>query len=586
MNWLPQLAAVVNGVGRLKLVFRLLLLIGSGLPLLAQAQQNPSGVLRQIDETQRREQERQQRDIDALRQRNDKPAGMDTRELAPRTPVAGDEGACRQIDRIVIDDAPHLGKIIRARLDKQFAGRCLNVGDLEQILGEVTRDYMQRGYIAVRAYLPAQDLSGGTLRILVVEGKVGSILIEDGGKNTVSIGNIFPGVRGDVLDLRDLEMGLEQLNRLSSNNATMEIVPGAEAGVSDVRIANPATAPYHLLMSIDNQGTESTGREQAGLTGIVDNLLGVDEMLSGTHRESIFDDGHGQRSKSDTFNANIPFGYFLVSYGTSYSTYESTVTLPNGIDNIASGSTRNHNGLVDWVAYRDQSSRLSFSLGLTNKDTKSYFADQYLDISSRVLTIVDVDSNLSTAVGGGLLRASLGYARGIGNFGALEDPSNLPTIAPHAQFEKYKYALSYDYAFNWRELPWTASTSITGQHALDSLYGSEQILIGGIYSVRGFVDNTLSGDDGYYWHNELSVQPTLSLGEESIGSRFYVGIDYGDVRSIAPDTPEGHLAGWGFGAQLFWRSATFEIFNTRAISLPNSMEREGSQTWLRLSYSL
>jgi hemolysin activation/secretion protein len=495
--------------------------------------------------------------------------------------VQGDAGACRQIDRIVIDDAPHLGKIIRDRIDRDFAGRCLNVSDLEQILGEITRDYMERGYIAVRAYLPAQDLATGTLRILVVEGKVGSILIEDGGRRSVSIGNIFPGVQGGILDLRDLEQGLEQLNRLSSNNAKMEIVPGAEAGVSDVRIANTVSSPYHLLLSLDNQGTKSTGREQAAATGYVDNLLGFNEMLSATHRESVFDDGHGQRSKSDTFNANIPFGYFLFSYGTSYSTYESTVDLPSGLDAIAEGSTRNHNALLDWVAYRDQRSRLSFSVGITNKDTKSYFADQYLDISSRVLTVFDIDGNLSTS-----LRLSLGYARGSGKFGALEDPSNLPTDAPHAQFEKYKYALSYNYPFRLAELPWSASTSIVGQYSLDSLYGSEQILIGGIYSVRGFVDNTLSGDDGYYWRNELAVQPTLTLGEEVIGSRIYVGVDYGDVRSVSPDTPEGHLAGWGVGAQLFWRSVTFEVFNTRAISLPSSMEREGSQTWLRLSYSL
>jgi hemolysin activation/secretion protein len=570
----------------LKFIFRLLLLIGSGLPLLAQAQQDPSAVLRQIEETQRREQERQQRDIEALRQREAKPSGMDTREFAPKPAVPAGDGVCRQIDRIVIDDAPHLGKIIRDRLDKQFAGRCLNVGDLEQILGEITRDYMVRGYIAVRAYLPGQDLSSGTLRILVVEGKVGSILIEDGGKRTVSIPNIFPGVRGDILDLRDLEQGLDQLNRLSSNNATMEIVPGAEAGVSDVRIINEAASPYHLLLSLDNQGTKSTGREQAAVTGYVDDIFGVNELLSATHRESVFDDGPGQRSQSDTFNANVPFGYFMVSYGVSYSTYESTVTPESGLDQVAEGSTRNHNALLDWVAYRDQDSRLSFSFGITNKDTKSYFNDQYLAGNSRVLTVFDIDSNLSTSLGGGLLRGSIGYARGSGKFGALEDPANLPGIAPHAQFEKYKYSLEYNYPFVWRELPWNASTSITGQHAVDALYGSEQILIGGIYSVRGFVDNTLSGDDGYYWHNELSVQPNFTLGEESIGSRLYVGIDYGDVRSIAPDTPEGHLAGWGVGAQLFWRSATFEIFNTRAISLPNSMEREGSQTWLRLSYSL
>lgn len=49
---------------------------------------------------------------------------------------------------------------------------------------------------------------------------------------------IFPGVKGSVLQLRDIEQGLDQLNRLPSNNATMRIEPGAEAGSSRVLINN------------------------------------------------------------------------------------------------------------------------------------------------------------------------------------------------------------------------------------------------------------------------------------------------------------------------------------------------------------
>ena len=65
----------------------------------------------------------------------------------------------------------------------------------------------------------------------------------------------------------------------------------------------------------------------------------------------------------------------------------------------STGASRNHNALVDYVAYRDQDTRLSFSAGLTNKETKSYFADQFLAVSSRTLTVLDVHTHL---VGGKL----------------------------------------------------------------------------------------------------------------------------------------------------------------------------------------
>lgn len=569
---------------RLKFFFRLALLVCSGLPLIGYAQ-NPAATLRQVEDTQRKQQEATQRDLDALRQRNEKPAGIDTRELAPQIAVPDTGAACRQIDDIEIESAPHLSTAVRETIIKQFTKRCLGVGEIEQILGEITRDYLQRGYVAARAYLPAQDLSTRKLHILVIEGKIGKFTIDDGDTHSVSVANIFPGLENKILNLRDLEQGLDQLNRLSSNNATMEILPGATPGVSDVQIHNAPTSPHHLLLSLDNQGAESTGKNQAGVTGYVDNLLGFDELLSGTHRESVFGDGHGQRSNSDTFNASVPYGYFSLSYGLSYSTYESTVDLASGAAEISSGMSRNHNVLLDYVAYRDQSSRLSFSAGLTNKETRSYFADQFLAVSSRTLTVLDLDSNFSTSLGGGLVQLDLGYARGLANFGAYDDPAYLPNAAPHAQYGKYKYSLSYSYPFNWQELPWSFSSGITGQYGLEGLYGSEQLLIGGIYTVRGFVDNTLSGDSGYYWRNDLAVQPQFTLAGETIGSRLYIGVDYGEVSSRAAEVPEGHMSGWGFGAQLHWRAFTAEAFNTRAISLPNSMNREGSQTWARLSYS-
>lgn len=565
--------------------YLLLLLLAAATPLSVFAQPSARDAARQAEDILRKEQQRQQHDIEQIRQRTDKPTGLDTRELAPGTEPSAVQTACRDIDEISIESATHLTQGTRERIAEQYSGRCLGVNDIEQILGEITRDYLQRGYIAVRAYLPAQDLSTRKLRVVVVEGKLGTILIDDNDAASISLRNVFPGREGKILNLRDLEQGIEQINRLSSNNATLDILPGEQIGVSDVIVHNRPTSPYHALLSLDNQGTKETGKNQAALSGIVDNLLGADDMLSAIHRESVFGDGHGRRSESNSFNISVPYGYFLLSYALSYSTYESTVTLPSGVKEIADGTLRNQNALLDYVAYRDQDTRLSFSAGLTNKETKSYFSDQLLAVGSRTLTILDVDGGLSQAFGGGLLRASVGYARGLNNFDALDDPANLPGSAPHAQFEKYKYALSYDYPFVWRELPWSANSAIVGQHALDVLYGSEQLLIGGQYSVRGFVDTTLSGDNGYFWRNELSVQPHFEVRGEAIGSRFYLGVDYGEVDNKAGDAPEGHLSGWGIGVELHWRDLTADVFNTRPISLPRGMQREGSQTWARLSYS-
>jgi hemolysin activation/secretion protein len=34
-----------------------------------------------------------------------------------------------------------------------------------------------------------------------------------------------------------------------------------------------------------------------------------------------------------------------------------------------------------------------------------------------------------------------------------------------------------------------------------------------------------------------------------------------------------------------WRGASWDIFNTRPVTLPNTMNKESSQSWFRVSYS-
>ena len=103
--------------------------------------------------------------------------------------------------------------------------------------------------------------------------------------------------------------------------------------------------------------------------------------------------------------------------------------------------------------------------------------------------------------------------------------------------------------------------------------------------MRGFVRNTLAGDDGYYLRNELSVREHVVIGRERISSRFYVGYDTGEVWNRSEGVPSGRLAGMALGMSANWRGATFELFNTRPLTLESSMTKESSQTWFRLAYS-
>ncbi len=69
-----------------------------------------------------------------------------------------------------------------------------------------------------------RDISGGTLVIAVTEGKVEAVTLEGHEENAIRMA--FPRAEGRVLNLRDAEQGLEQLNRLNSRPLTVDILPG------------------------------------------------------------------------------------------------------------------------------------------------------------------------------------------------------------------------------------------------------------------------------------------------------------------------------------------------------------------------
>lgn len=587
--WLKPLAVsfkVLRRVLRGGLGALLCLGLLAGPPALAQTPADIEAAQRQAEILQRLEQERLLREQEEARRRADRVDGIDTRTLQPEIVVPDIGAVCREIAVITINGAPNLAPAVRQRISAEFAGRCLNVGDIERILAEITKSYIDRGFIATRAYLPRQDLGTGRLEILVIEGVVEKIMIRDDDAGSVSVANVFPGVEGGLLNLRDLEQGIDQINRLASNNARLDIQPGEQVGGSVVVVHNQPGSRFHFNVSVDNQGSRATGDVQTGATVVADNLLGFNDLVSFTHRESTPGDSDRKYSRSDNLNFSVPFGYTTLFVGVSRSRYASTIALPSGLELVASGKSENDNVRLDRVVYRDQSTRASLSAMLTSKRTENYLDGQRLGVSSRNLSVLDLDGSLYTGLAGGVVALELGYARGLDAFGALSDPGALPDWVPRAQFGKYKAGVNYARPFRLFGRDFGFSSQFTAQKAENTLYGSEQIFIGSLYSVRGFVGNTLAGDDGYYWRNEVSLRQPLALGDERIATRLYAGYDTGEVRNRVAGIPGGRLAGMVVGLSAQWRGASWDFFTTRPLTLPDSMTRESRQTWFRLAYTL
>lgn len=123
----------------------------------------------------------------------------------------------------------------------------------------------------------------------------------------------FPQAEGQVLNLRDIEQGLEQRNRMSSRALTVDILPGNREGFSRVALVPVSQRfPVRLDVSADNSGQKSTGSGQMNARLTADNLLSLaDQWTLVAGRDSEFH--HDRRSRNLQAGLSVPYGYWLFS---------------------------------------------------------------------------------------------------------------------------------------------------------------------------------------------------------------------------------------------------------------------------------
>ena len=551
----------------------------------AQTQADIDAANREAIRLQQLEQQRHERDR-SLWEQEQTTEGADLDAMAPKV-AQQPETACREIKTVILTGTTQMSALEKKQMVAPYESKCLGATEIEHLLADVTAFYIQGGFVTARAYLPAQDLTTGKLEILVVEGIIEKLELDDGGKKSVLINMAFPNMTGQLLNLRDLEQGIDQINRLQSNNASMQILPGAKPGASVVKIHNEPSRRWHLNFSGDNQGSRSTGHRQISGTVMLDNPLGINDSFNLTHRQTHPSNWAQQMSRSDSVDYSFPLGYNTISYSHSFSKYVSTVNTASGEALKSNGDNGSTAMGIERTVYRNQVTRATLAAKLTAKGGNNYLAEQLLEVSSRKLTVLDIDGTYTTSLFQGIVNFNLGYARGLDVFSALRDETNLPASSPHAQFGKIKYGANFNRPFKLGALDANFKSSMSGQQALDTLYGSEQQLVGGIYTVRGFINNTISGDNGYFWTNEFSLKvPTNILNASGI-FRPYAGIDHGRATSRFGNAPGGSITGMAVGFS--WQLGIFslDLFNTRPIAVTSYMgQHESARTYLSLKLAI
>ncbi|WP_191938597.1 ShlB/FhaC/HecB family hemolysin secretion/activation protein [Pantoea agglomerans] len=501
----------------------------------------------QNQQQQRLQQDQQQRD--ALTQAHQ--VELQKTESAPAS------GPCFEINQISLQQASLITPDTQKRIVAPYINQCLSLDRINQLVRAISEWYVQRGYITSRAFLTEQNLSHGTLNITVLEGKLEAIHLQ--GASARQLNMAFPTRAGRILNLRDIEQGMEQINRLRTTPVQIEIIPSTQPGYSIVNLTSTPEFPLTLGLNIDNSGQRSTGIGQLSGSLVGNDLLGVaDRWFVSGGRSSAFSDWRD--AQNFQAGVSVPYGYGLLDYSYSWSNYHSRFNA-NSFDWYSNGDNISNRLSGSWVLFRNGQIKTGLQLGLNHYVSHNWLNETLLESSSRKLTSLQIGFNHTQKIAGGVATLNPMLSRGMPWFDAESDKGKSDDF-PKAEFRKWSVSSSYQRPVT-QKMWWLSS--FYAQWSPDRLYGSERLTIGGENSVRGYKEQYLSGDVGGYLRNELnySLFTLPAIGEVSTT----LALDGGWLQS---DKQDRYAAGTLWGSSLGLGTRNAHVSTQLSLGIPVS----------------
>ncbi len=378
---------------------------------------------------------------------------------------------------------------------ESFLNKQVHFKDLKAIAGAIKEHYRSVGFIAAYVYLPPQNVTSGKVEIAVIEGVIGQIEIK-GNKwfSEALIRRMLRVTAGNVLFYDQLRASLNFLNKNRDIKARAVLKPGREAKTTDLEINVKDQWPLHLSTDVNNLGTDNTGHARWGVGLTHTNLLGLMDEVSS--RFQI-----GRHAWAVGANYNIPVTSFKTALGFSYS--RSAVDLGGSFKALnVRGHATTYGMYVTQPIWDEQHFNAGVNVGFDWKSVENTVGGAKAGVDE--LRILNLGLNLEENDRWGRTIFPQTFHVGFCNFlGSSDKQDNGATRAgTGGQFFIYRSSL-----LRYQHLPHDMVLATRGSMQLtpDSLAPSEQMHLGGAFSVRGYQESEYLADYGAYLDNEVYV---------------------------------------------------------------------------------
>ncbi|HET9680250.1 MAG TPA: ShlB/FhaC/HecB family hemolysin secretion/activation protein [Gammaproteobacteria bacterium] len=452
------------------------------------------------------------------------------------------------------------------------------LADLYAAADTITALYRERGYGLAQTVLPAQRVNSGIVRLEILEGRIGKIVVRgntdyDADQLLAFASALQPG---QIYRTADMERAILLLNDLPGLTARAVLQPGAAYGTVDITL-EVTEDHWDFRASLDNHGREELGKIRALMEADWHNSFHYGDEFSGALLYS--EDGllaYGSLAYSlpiGTDGGRLQFSVNKADYEVAGAAFAFL-----GI----TGDNTNVRVDYSYPVIRSRDTNLIFVTGISHNQAETLIFDAQIPLNETELNLLEVGLFWNRVFAGG---SSLDLSTLLStNFKSIEDtePGD-----PNGQQAK----LTID--ANWR-VPfgrWSFITRASAAYSPDPLVDTQKFSLGGPYSVRAYVPAEARGDKGLFVSTEL--QRHFRLGSNNVLSvgafvdagtveRYPVAAGLGDL--------EDSLAGAGlsltltsnswYHASLSWATPIGNHKNT----LDPTFEYE-DQVWVQLSAS-
>ncbi|NJL00069.1 MAG: ShlB/FhaC/HecB family hemolysin secretion/activation protein [Spirulinaceae cyanobacterium SM2_1_0] len=434
-----------------------------------------------------------------------------------------------------------------APLVTPFIGQRVSAAALQTLADAITERYLEAGYITSRAVLAPDSLGTGDIRINILEGSIEAIEVEgleklndDYVRDRVWLGAAAPLNTGRLED----QLRLLRANPVIENiEASLRTGSTAVQSLLVVRVTE-AQRLYNTL-SADNYSPPSVGSERLGYTFRHINLTGYGDEMRFDYRRTA-------PGGSDTidFIYRRPLNPMDGTIQVRTSVNWNRVTQPPFDILDISGESQLYEISYRQPLIKTPREELAVSLGFTYQTGQTFtfagptpfgFGPEADGSSTTSVFKFGQDYLRRDPTGAWALRSQFSFGTGL--FDATSNTGDIPD----SHFSSWLAQIQRVQVLNANNF---LIVSFDFQYSVDPLLPSQQFVIGGGQSVRGFRQNVRAADNGF----RFSVEDRITLARDDTGNSIFILAPFFDMGWVwnANSNPnllqnENFIAGVGLG---------------------------------------